>query len=283
MNNSLSIKKELTLTEIQKVSLGILKQVHTFCISNGIRYSLAYGTLIGAIRHHGFIPWDDDIDIIMPRPDYDRFCHSFHAKGCLHISEFDPKCHINYCKVFDTENTICTTLAPFSSYTCGGVNIDIFPADAVSDNFDCFVKDVKEQYHRWRKQIRYRSSLAPFHMIIQAKYQKIDLAILLFIKVSMLGKILLKRENDAIRKKNSSYSWNTTNHWSQMVFLDDGYRNYQSIDIFNRTIEMSFEGQNFFVMSGYDSFLKSLYGDYLALPPIEKRIPKHKQTSYYWK
>ena len=65
--------KELTNRELQLFSLDILKDVHAFCEKEKIKYSLAYGTLIGAVRHQGFIPWDNDIDIIMPRPEYERF------------------------------------------------------------------------------------------------------------------------------------------------------------------------------------------------------------------
>ena len=68
--------KEMTLKDVQGVSLDILKDVHSFCESHHIRYSLAYGTLIGAIRHKGFIPWDDDVDIVIPRPDFTRFWHA---------------------------------------------------------------------------------------------------------------------------------------------------------------------------------------------------------------
>jgi lipopolysaccharide cholinephosphotransferase len=69
--------KQLTIEEVKKMNLDILSVVADFCEKNGLRYWLYYGTLIGAIRHNGYIPWDDDIDIIMPRPDYEKFLKSF--------------------------------------------------------------------------------------------------------------------------------------------------------------------------------------------------------------
>ena len=71
------MKKEMTLGEVQNISLDILVHFHNFCIANNIKYSLGYGTLIGAIRHKGFIPWDDDVDVDMMREDYERFAQIF--------------------------------------------------------------------------------------------------------------------------------------------------------------------------------------------------------------
>ncbi len=74
------LMEKMTIKEIQGVSLDILKDVQSFCESHNISYSLAYGTLIGAIRHKGFVPWDDDIDILIPRSDFERFCQEYHSQ-----------------------------------------------------------------------------------------------------------------------------------------------------------------------------------------------------------
>lgn len=118
--------KELTLKEIQQESLKILIDVHRFCEENGIRYSLAYGTMIGAVRHKGFIPWDNDIDIYMPRPDYERFCHLYKSDIYGIISEYDPHCYINYCHVYDRVKTVFLSDYFTGDSTDGGVWIDVF-------------------------------------------------------------------------------------------------------------------------------------------------------------
>ena len=98
--------KEMTLREVQLFGLEILKDVHHFCTLNGIRYSLAYGTLLGAIRHKGFIPWDDDIDIVMPRPDYEKFCKTFKSDAGYDIfSPVEGDCYLGYARVCDLKRT----------------------------------------------------------------------------------------------------------------------------------------------------------------------------------
>ena len=126
--------QELTLKELQGISLELLVELHDFCIKNSINYSIAYGTLIGALRHKGFIPWDDDVDVIMPRPDYERFCKSFHSdKFSLIYYGNDKTALAGFARVVDCKKTIYKTERPWTKQKSGAW-IDIFPIDGVEDD-----------------------------------------------------------------------------------------------------------------------------------------------------
>ena len=274
--------KQLTLSEIQSQSLEILQTVHDFCQANGLKYSLAYGTLIGAIRHKGFIPWDDDIDIIMPRPDYERFVSTFSAPGLGIASEKDSDYYLNYCRVFDTVKTESATILPIGKNYQGGVWIDVFPADGVSDDYDAFASNIREYKRPWTLQLRYRYSLAPLKDILRAGSIK-DKCILLAIKASLQGRRKLDQVNDAVRSNATRIPYDSTQHWSQLCVLDDGVRNYQLCEDFEETIDTPFEGRTFQIMKGYDRVLRNIYGDYMQLPPEDQRQPKHGHATLFWK
>lgn len=274
--------KELTLREIQAQSLEILQAVHDHCIANGIKYSLAYGTLIGAIRHKGFIPWDDDVDIIMPRPDYERFVASFSAPGLGLVCEKDPDYYLNYCRVFDTVKTGSSTFLPIGKNYQGGMWIDVFPADGVSDDKEEFVRNIGEVKKNWMMQLRYRYSLASFRDILRTCGIK-DFLILMAIKLSGQGRKKLDANNAVVRNNAVRIPYGNTEHWSQLCILDDGIRNYQLCEDFAETVDAEFEGRTFKVMKGYDRVLRNIYGDYMQLPPEDQRQPKHGHATLFWK
>ena len=126
--------KEMTLRELQLFSLEILKDVHHFCVDNNIRYSIYGGTLLGAVRHKGFIPWDDDIDIIMPRDDYDKFCDSYISESYVLVNRTkDSSYQLAYSRVCDIKKTQYKAIEPCSRNSTG-VWIDVFPADGCPEN-----------------------------------------------------------------------------------------------------------------------------------------------------
>lgn len=277
-----SSETPLSLSDIQAQSLEILQTVHEFCLEQGIRYSLAYGTLIGAIRHKGFIPWDDDVDIIMPRPDYERFVQSFRAPGLGLACEKDKDYYLNYCRVYDTVKTGSTTILPVGKGDQGGVWIDIFPADGVSDDKDEFARNVSRIKANWMMQLRYRYSLASLRDIVKTCGLK-DLLILLAIKLSGQGRRKLDLNNEIMRQNAVRIPYGSTRHWSQLCVLDDGIRNYQLCDDFSDTVDVPFEGRSFKAMKGYDRVLRNIYGDYMQLPPENQRQPKHGHATLFWK
>lgn len=126
--------REIDCETLKKIELNILKDVAAFCEKEGLRYYLCGGTLLGCIRHQGFIPWDDDIDIIMPRPDYMKFVKLYNDRESIYkvnSLETDPNWYSAFAEVEDTR-----TLKIYTGFNINnnhGVNIDIFPTDGSPD------------------------------------------------------------------------------------------------------------------------------------------------------
>ena len=270
--------KELTLSELQKASLDILKNVHRFCMQNDIKYSLAYGTMIGAIRHGGFIPWDDDIDIFMPRPDYDRFCNSYTDNQYVLVNKNKRNdCLIAFSRVCDSKETCIRTLMPWIRSSQGlGVWIDIFPLDAVSEDFGEFKTTYMEQTNLLKKSNNGRKALREF-----TKEQKLGYN-LNTVKKKFISLFKPKPEFyiDRIIETAGSVSYGSTPFVAQLAYPGVMTRyDIKDVQSFHLT---QFEDTRFLIADGFDRMLRAVYGDYMQLPPENERVPMQDYIHFYW-
>lgn len=271
--------RQMTLQDIQQVCLEILKDVHDFCIKNNIVYTLQGGTLLGAVRHKGFIPWDDDIDIAMPRPDYNRFVKNYHSKHGYRLFSRErpdsPEVYLAYTRVCDMKNTLVDYRN--LKWTCvkTGVWIDVFPLDGIEDD------NAKRAIHYERmnrmSKISYylRYSKRPF------SYNSTLRSRIMWLYSQLYSLFYTTEVIDEHISLCKQVPYGSTNYYTQSAFLGYGMKECHSLSVMKRILKIPFEGNMFCVMAGYDIALKEKYGDYLQLPPIENRIKKHGGL-YYW-
>lgn len=272
--------KEMTLRELQLFSLEIMKDVHQFCMDNHITYSLLDGSLLGAIRHKGFIPWDDDIDIILKRPDYERFCKSYTSdRFKLKYRGNDNNCLVPYARVYDDITTTSRMLTPWCRDDVG-VGIDVFPADCVSEVKETFEKHYNRTRKIWHLSNISRAAIGPFSLDKPLLYNIKKFAKKIFFLNGIFTDLFVKK----VIKMASATKWGETDYFSQLTSMGDKIKDYHRLDVFSTTVLKPFEDTEFMVMSGYDEYLGDKYKNYMELPPIEKRIAHYMiDTKFYWK
>ena len=252
------------LSRLWQTEQDILDEIHSVCVQNGIRYSLAFGTLIGAIRHQGFIPWDDDIDIMMPREEYERFVRvweqSEHDDFLLQRYDTTPDIPNNFSKVRKNHTAFIQTEQEKHVLYHKGVFVDIFPFDAVaggwlSRKLQLAACSVSLLYSRGY--CSGKGGLSGF----------VERALLLAPK-SKYRALQLRMEKSAFRWKDHSNGWFSacTYNACRIVF---------PADLFDEIIEISFNGKKYYAVKNADTFLRIQYGDYMQLPPEEERVLKH--------
>lgn len=258
----------MTLSEVKKCQLDILDYVADFCENHGIRYWIDCGTLLGAIRHKGYIPWDDDIDIGMLREDYDKFTAAFHdANGKYQFvcHEKDKTFHLAFGKVLDLDTVL---YEPDENGYKLSVNIDVF----VYDNAPEDDRELKRMFDR-RNRLHGVRVYKTYNPILDSRMEKAVWQIR-----RKIARIFFPGDPVSLLIDNAKrYEKCKTDRVGNFTA---SYRMSCSKRVFDSFVDVEFEGRKYKAPAGYDEWLRSFYGDYMQLPPVEKRIRTHDFVAY---
>lgn len=259
---------KLTDEEIKKTEYNILKDVALFCEKNNIHYILIYGTLLGAIRHGGFIPWDDDVDIAIPRDEYDFFIKTYKSNRYRALDScIDKKYPYAFGKIVDTQTIVEEHTSQKSSF---GVYIDVFPIDIVPYGIEG-EKQIKKSRFLCR---------CALYKLISLKY---PINIQYTILHAFMKMLLLPFSQQYIVKKQVQCAKSHVGINSDLMAILTIYLGCKQTfdkDLFYDRTKVKFEDEEFYIPRRYDEFLKKTYGDYMIPPPENKR-GAHFLSAYY--
>lgn len=257
-------KTPIGFEERKRIQLEMLKEIDAFCKANNIKYSLAFGTLLGAVRHKGFIPWDDDVDIMMPLPDMLRFKELFHSETMKYCDvDTDRYFEFAFSRIANTQTYDRRGLIA-KSY---GICIDLYPLVSIPKDLrerDVFFQKAQILVNRRLKYTTWTSRAVRYLPIL-----------------SLPGfRKAMKKFRDYILNKNEYGKTGEYYIVAGPLRLRDKM-SYET-DLFEEMIEVDFENYKFSSISKYDLYLSLRYGDYMELPPESERYPYH-GGNYYWK
>lgn len=264
--------REIQFEEMKKIELNILIYFTEVCEENNLRYYLGGGTLLGAVRHKGFIPWDDDIDVMMPRPDFQKLLSlSINNENYNIIKPGAAGYYYNFAKLVDTRTIL--EEKGIKRIDGLGVYIDIFPLDGMPETPDALKKRFKE-LNSIRKRINNTCLLKP-------KFHRNPFAYLNACRIYNSNKNI---DLSSLQKKYLDSALKNSFDDSEFVFAAGGA--YGARDIFpgkwfEKEIELQFENLSVKAFNGYDFYLTQLYGDYMTLPPEDKRVTPHHTIVYF--
>lgn len=271
--------REIDTKEFKRVEFDLLAKTDEVCRAQGIKYSLCGGTLLGAIRHKGFIPWDDDIDIAMPRNDYNCFMNYVNTHGAelgMHVvsSGTDPNYAYLFGKVCDS-NTIIEEENFNRDGSEMGVYVDIFPIDGLGREA-LALKHFKTMWFsrellvacNWKKYFRSKTHawyIEPVRFVIYC-----------ISRFASPKKLIHK-----VEKYYSQYPLDKS-EYAAIVCGSYWEKEIMPASVLSNFCEVEFEGKCFMAFRDYDEYLKRIYGDYMELPPKEKQVTHH-MFKAYWK
>lgn len=267
---------KMSLDEIHKSSLSLLGFFHEICLKNNLTYYLAYGTLLGCIRHEGYIPWDDDIDIWMPRSSYkeliDMFKETEYRIGDYYLLSRDSSEYVDYSIIRITDLRYKLVQNNSNYYPDMGTFIDIYPLDSVEDQstFDEAYKKIGK--YNWLYAV-YLTWSSP------SKLKAIPKFLIHYLLRLRYGKHYLSKVQNRTEEIIKEYSSDDYNYFAVLNWFTTGKKVY-SKELFSNTVALKFEDLILNVPSGYHELLSIIYGDYMKLPDEEERVSYHDYEIY---
>lgn len=266
--------KKINLDECKKIMFQMLVDFDELCRNYDLKYYLVWGTLIGTVRHKGFVPWDDDIDVAMPREDYNKLItlssnwnKKWNEKYSFLCFEKDNKYPIFFGKFSDNNTVIVNRF--IKDIDNLGLYIDVFPIDNVfisEKKIDKTKKklmknEILQKLASMKKFWPSRNKIANIIKYITYKYASAKGCYYWEMKRdNLMNKLSKKRDND---KYCVCGSWVLQRKW------------------FEQSVYLPFENKKFSCPIGYDEYLRARFGDYMVVPPKEKQISQHDYDAYY--
>lgn len=261
--------RKISIEEYKSIVLSVLIRIDNVCRDNGLTYQIAFGTLLGCIRHGGFIPWDDDIDIIMPREDYNKLQNIITQKDIgLNFISIDTcsETIYPYGKICDTSTMMVEK--NFRKVPGYGAFVDVFPLDYLPENDD--------EYRRYRKKARTmlklitHSSRTGFEKTSSIKTNTLRFVAFALSRILSTRKLILSLEKMTKSYKKTKYMGLPCCVTEFRIETDKIYNTKDGL----------FEVHKVKIPQDTDYFLKLMFGDYMKLPPKEQRVNKHQLTCY---
>lgn len=260
--------REVTFEESKKIMVKTLESIDRCCRENNIKYSLCWGTMIGAIRHRGLIPWDDDIDIMMPREDYNRFLKVYNDSQYAIYTPKLSKNRLNIItKIYDKKTCVYLKNRSESFF---GIWVSIFPYDNAPD------KNLK-QWEMERDFWLLLYYIKTQNLIGQQLMRRVVKRIIKIILFPFSSLWIYNRIEHCLTQFNNQQTKRVC-IWYGTPYMKFRYFPKELLDEF---IDIDFEEIKSKIIKGYDEFLRSTYGDYMKLPPESDRVPKHSYKAYY--